>query len=458
MIDATWGVDAKGRFEVAETDDEWALARAGIVLGGGPPALPEAGHVEVSGELADLDLDPWLAVGGAGAHEPDGWLSRIGRISLDTAGARVLGHRVALGHLELTPSEDRSELLLALDGEGVAGVVRFPVDPASGEARIRLERLYLDEAVPPGEDAAGESPEEEPPGEGGPDLHSDIRPERWPSFDARIESLRFEKLDLGSFQAIGIRAEHGILVEELRTRSSDLQVNGRGSWLNGKDGIPASRFEATVRTENLSRLLSAAGLDEETAAGGRVEIRFDLAWPGAPFEPSLEKIEGTIAMDAEDGHLPRVRVGPIGRLFALLSLEALPRVLALDLSHVFGKGLAYDRISVRMQIGDGSANLREFTITGPSAQIEVSGNIDLVARRYDQEIAVIPRVTRSGALLPVWIPAWPVLAANFLLEKAVGGDEIILDRLFRLRYRLQGPLDDPEIERIPARSGSGGKE
>ena len=69
-------------------------------------------------------------------------------------------------------------------------------------------------------------------------------------------------------------------------------------------------------------------------------------------------------------------------------------------------------------------------------------------------------MTRSGALLPVWIPAWPVLAANFLLEKAVGGDEIILDRLFRLRYRLQGPLDDPEIERIPAGSGSGsgGKE
>lgn len=458
LIDAAWGPDVRGRFEVAETDDEWALARAGIVLGGGPPALPEAGHVEVSGEIADLDLDPWLALGGAGAHEPAGWLSRIGRISLDTAGARVLGHRVALGHLDLTLSEDRSELHLALDGEGVAGVVRFPVDPASGEARIRLERLYLDEAVSSGEDAAGESPEEEPPGEGGPDLHSDLRPERWPSFDARIESLRFEKLDLGSFRAIGNRAEHGIRVEELSTRSSDLQVNGRGSWLAGKDGTPASRFEATVRTGDLSRLLSAAGLDEETAAGGRIEIGFDLAWPGAPFEPSLEKIEGTIAMRAKDGHLPRVRVGPIGRLFALLSLEALPRVLAVDLSHVFGKGLAYDRITVRTRIEGGSANLREFTIDGPSARIEVSGNIDLVSRRYDQEIEVIPRVTRSGALIPVWLTVLPVLAANFVVEKLTGDDEIILDRLFKLRYRLRGPLDDPEIERIPARSGSEGKE
>ena len=457
LIDAAWGPDVRGRFEVAEIDDEWALARAGIVLGGGPPALPEAGHVEVSGEIADLDLDPWLALGGAGAHEPAGWLSRIGRISLDTAGARVLGHRVALAHLDLTLSEDRSELHLALDGEGVAGVVRFPVDPAAGEAHLRLERLYLDEAVPAGEDAPSESPEEEPPGDGGPDLHSDLRPERWPSFDARIASLRLEKLDLGSFHAIGIRTEDGILFEDLRTHSSDLRTSGRGRWVSGEDGIPASRFEATVSTEDLSRLLTAAGLDEEAAAGGRVEIRFDLGWPGAPFDPSLDKLEGMIAMHAKDGHLPRVRVGPIGRLFALLSLEALPRVLALDLSHVFGKGLAYDRMSVRTRIEGGSANIREFTIAGPSAQIEVSGNIDLVSRRYDQEIAVIPRVTRSGALLPVWIPAWPVLAANFLLEKAVGDDEIILDRLFRLRYRIRGPLDDPEIERIPAGSGSRGK-
>ena len=454
LIDAAWGADAKGTFEVAETDDEWALARAGIVLGGGPPALPAAAHIDVSGELVDLDFDPWLTLAAAGSLESTGWLSRIGRISLDTAGARVLGRRIALGHLELTPSQDGSEFQLVLAGKGVAGVVMIPVDPASGNARLRLERLYLDEAIAAEEDAAGGSPEDEPPDEGG----TGIRPERWPSFDARIGSLRFEKVDLGSFHATGKRTEHGIHFEELRTRSSDLRTNGRGSWLTGEDGTPASRFEATVKTGNLSRLLSAAGLDEEAAAGGRVEIRFDLAWPDSPFEPSLEKIEGTIAMSAENGHLPRVRVGPVGRLFALLSLEALPRVLALDLSHVVGKGLAYDRISARTRIEGGSAKIREFTIAGPSAHIKVSGNIDLVSRRYDQEIAVVPRVTRSGALLPVWVSAWPVLAANFLLEKAVGGDKIILDRLFRLRYRLQGPLDDPEIERIKARPPSGQKE
>ena len=155
-------------------------------------------------------------------------------------------------------------------------------------------------------------------------------------------------------------------------------------------------------------------------------------------------------MDAENGNLPRVRVGPLGRLFALLSLEALPRVLALDLSHVVGKGFAYDRITARLRIEDGSARIRKLVIAGPSAQIEMRGSIDLVARRYDQEVDVIPRLTRSGVLYPAWIAAWPILVANFVVEK-VAGDEIILDRLLRLRYRLHGPLNDPKIERVQAR-------
>ena len=78
------------------------------------------------------------------------------------------------------------------------------------------------------------------------------------------------------------------------------------------------------------------------------------------------------------------------------------------------------------------------------------GSIDLVTRRYDQEVDVIPRLTRSGVLLPVWVAAWPILVANFVVEK-VAGDEIILDRLVRLRYRLYGPLNDPKIERVQAR-------
>lgn len=441
LIDASYGADTKGTFEVAETKEEWGLARGAVTVGGTRPLLPPESHVEVAGELAELDLDPWLALGAAEASEPTGWLSRIGRVSLDMAGARVLDRRIDLSRLDLAPAEDGSGFRVRLEGKGVAGAVFFPSDPAAGRAHVRLDRLHFREPLAPGKDD-----DAEPAGEGSDD---GAGPERWPSFDLHIGSLRFDRLDLGVVQVIGERTGNGLDLERIAFDSPDLRIRGRGSWLTGEGETPTSRFEATLNTDDLSRLLFAAGLGEEAAAGGTVEVRFDLAWPGGPFEPSLPALEGGIEMDAENGHLPRVRVGPIGRLFALVSLESLPRVLALDLSHVVGKGFAYDRITARTRLEDGMARIREFTITGPSAQIEVSGSLDLASRRYDQKISVIPRLTRSGALLPAWTAAWPVLVANFVLEKAAG-DEIILDRLFRLRYRLHGPLDDPEIERIRA--------
>ena len=438
-IDASYGSDTKGVFEIAESNGEWALARGAVALGGAQPALPTEHHVEVSGEVDELDLDPWLALGAAGASEQTGWLSHIGRVSLEMAGARVLDRRIALSRLELTPTTDESGFRVRLDGAGVAGDIAFPSDPAAGRAEARLERMHFIEPLAPDADDDG-TPSDD-------DEEKDPGPDRWPAFDARIDSLRFGKLDLGAVRFTGNRTGNGLEITRLQADSSNLQVGGRGSWLVGEDGTPTSRFEATLSTGDLSRLLFAAGLEEEAAAGGAVEVRLDLAWPGSPFEPSLAAQEGRIEMDAEKGYLPRVRVGPIGRLFALVSLDALPRVLALDLSHVVGKGFAYDRLTARTDLEDGMARIREFTIVGPSAQIEVSGSLDLASRQYDQEISVIPRLTRSGALLPAWTAAWPFLVANFVLEKAAG-DEIILDRLFRLRYRVRGPLDDPEIERI----------
>ena len=440
LIGASYGPDARGLFEITETNGEWSLARGEVTLGGTRPTLPVDGHVDVSGELPELDLDPWLILGMAGSLEPAGLLSRIGRIALQTAGARVFGRRVALQSLELGPAADGSGFHVRLGGPGVAGEVLLPADPASGRAHIHFERLHF--GPPPLADENGDvdSPDD--------DDTAEIRLNRWPSFDARIDSMRFDKIALGAVRAIGKRSGDGLEIEELSIDSPDLRVRGHGSWLVAADEKSASRFKVELYSGDISRFLSAAR--------GAVEVRLDLAWPGSPIEPSLEQMEGEIEMDAEDGHLPRVRVGPAGRLLSLLSLDAVPRVLALDLSHVFGKGLAYDRIVVRMQLEDGTAKLRELILTGPTARVEVDGGLDLISRRYDQEVSVIPRLTRSGALLPAWAAVWPVLVGNFLLEK-ISGDKIILDRLFRLRYRVQGAWDDPEIERIKTSTAATGK-
>ena len=148
--------------------------------------------------------------------------------------------------------------------------------------------------------------------------------------------------------------------------TSRCEAAGAGS--PARTETPSARFDIRLTTEDVSRVLIAAGAEKDAAAAGAVELHLDLAWPGSPFTPSLAGIEGEIGLSARDGHLPRVRVGPFARLLSLMSLNALPRVLALDLSHVVGKGLSYDRLVVRTEVGEGTARIREFTISGPSAE------------------------------------------------------------------------------------------
>ena len=434
QIDAGYGPGVRGVFEIVETAGVRELARGGISLGGAAPALPADGGIEVSGRLPEIDLDPWIAAASGGRGAAD-WLSRIARIEIRTASARLLGRRLALGKLDLIPLGGAG-FRVGLTGNGVEGEISIPADRASGRAAARLRRLHLGEAL-----------ESEANGRAESTSGADARPRQWPSFDAEIESLRFGKADLGAVRARGERTGDGLEIEEITVDSPGLEVRGRGSWLVSGSGASVTRFSAKLDIRNPSQVLSAAGIEGETLSGKRTEIRFDLTWPGAPAAPPLEHLEGDLELDAEDGRLPNVRMGAAGRLLALLNLDALPRVLALDLSHVFGEGFVYDRLVARIRLEGGSAVVREFSVSGPSAVIEASGSADLVSRRYDQEISIIPRFTRSGALGPLWITAWPVLAGNFLVEKLTG-DKPILDRLFRLKYRLQGPWDDPEIERV----------
>ena len=435
-VDARYGHGLRGAFEVAETDGAWGLARGGVALGGGRPGLPAGRHVKVSGRLPELDLDSWAGAASNGPEVPGGWLSRIGRIEVETVAAHLLGRRVAIRELELSPVGALG-FRIELDGEGAAGEILIPTEAASGRASVHLERLHLGESTEVAEDGGDE------------EMSSDAgaRPDEWPSFDVRIGSLRWGRIELGTTRVTGERIEDGLAIRELSVDSPGLRLNGRGSWRLAPDGTPASRFEARMTARDLSRLLAASESGETALpSGGTIDARLDLAWPDSPVAPALERMEGEIELNATDGSLPDVPVSPAGRLIALLSLDALRRVLALDLSHVFGEGFAYDRIVARAHLGGGSAEIREFTISGPAATIEMSGTIDLAARRYDQEISIIPRVTRSGALLPIWAAAWPFLVGNFLIERA-SDDKPMLDRVFRLRYRLRGPWTIRESNR-----------
>ena len=323
------------------------LRGPGSSLAEAPRRFPRPGTSRSPARSPTSTSTPGLPSGGPGAHEPAGWLSRIGRISLDTAGARVLGHRVALGTPRSHPGRRTGPSSISRSTEkGWPVSSGFPVDPASGEGphspRAAVSRRS---GFRRGEDAAGESPEEEPPGEGRP--RSPLGPPgRNGGPRSTHASSRFASRSSTSARSArsGTATEHGIRVEELSTRSSDLPGKRprKLARRQGRDSPPAGSKPPYGR-ETSRGSSPPAGLDEEAAAGGRIEIGFDLAWPGAPFEPSLEKNRGH-DRDARQGRAPAARARGARSVACSLSSawRPCPGSSRVDLSHVFGKGLAYD--------------------------------------------------------------------------------------------------------------------
>ena len=132
----------------------------------------------------------------------------------------------------------------------------------------------------------------------------------------------------------------------------------------------------------------------------------------------------------------------------MLSLQALPRRLALDFRDVFATGLNFDEANGSFNLVDGIAHTDDLEVISTAAVIKVSGATDFSEKAYDQIIIIEPGV---GSTLPIIgaITGGPGgaaagLALQGLLNKPLG-------RVVQVQYSLKGPWSDPVIEAISAK-------
>jgi len=224
-----------------------------------------------------------------------------------------------------------------------------------------------------------------------------------------------------------------------------MRLNGMGRWRLA-DERTQSEFTGRLTTGNLSGLLESAGYQSGIQAG-RTQLEMDFRWPGAPADFELGRLSGVLDLQILDGTIPEARPGA-GRLLGLASFNAIPRRLTLDFRDVFGSGLKFDQIQGRFDLAAGFARTNGLVIYSPAANITITGDTDMAARRYDQQIRVEPGL---GATLPVIgvLAGGPVGAAAGLVLQS------ILDRPLRgiaeARYSVTGSWDDPRIELVEAR-------
>ncbi len=387
--------------------------------------------LRVVGQVPVIDASAWAAMA-AGSATGDG---TVVDVDLFAGELGLLDRGFAETRLRLDRPQP-GELRLRFDGPALDGVIEVPAAEQRAERGItaRLQRLHW------------------PAPRGGSALTDLIDPADVPAFHLWVKELRLGDANLGETRLETFPQDSGMRVDLFESRSSALQLFGRGDWTR-KDGRSRSSFELEFTAAELGGMLQALGFSE-LIEGGQTFAKMRADWPGPPAAFAMEQVEGTLEINVGEGRVPQVNPGA-GRLLGLFSLTEIPRRLSLDFSDFFRAGLAFNSIAGSFIFSGGNAVTENLVIDSPAAEIRILGRTGLKAKDYDQTMEVLPR---TGSVLPVVgaIAGGPAGAAIGAVAQAM------LQRPFkyinRTLYRVEGPWSAPVLEvleRGPARTEPG---
>ena len=399
-----------------------------------PTGLPAQG-LRIRGHAGTLDVTGWvqqavaLTAGGNGAAGNAGSGPTLESVDVGADHAEWFGH--ALGAMTLRATQAAGHLQVDVNGAAMAGRISVP-DSDIGKRGITARLTHLYWPNPPAPAGKGARPVENPANTG-------VDPAALPPFHLWIGDLSFGDARLGEARLETWPTAQGMHIDQLRTLSPSVQLNGSGDW-NGTATDSRTRMRVSFAADDLGKMLAAFGYNG-LVNGGKTQDALDASWPGAPSDFSLVNATGTLAIDVSDGRIPEVAPG-MGRLFGLVSLAELPRRLTLDFGDVFGKGLGFDSIKGDFRLTDGNASTDNLVIKGPAAQISITGRTGLRARDYDQYVQVVPHVGNSLPVIGAMVGG-PVGAAAGLAVQGLLGHGLNKLVSTRYRYHVTGSWDKP---------------
>ncbi len=431
------GLDAWFR-RVADGED-WTLATVGPLPGRAP--VPDRPGAVVAGAVESLSLGGWIGVM-AGSTATGSLLPlavadvRIGRLQAPTG---------TYPDVALVARRGDGAWQLDVSGEHIQGSVTLPEALYDGR-RVEADMVRLDlfpadentaEAAP---DAAGESGE--PAGEEA--ARRSVAPDKVPPAFITVDDFRVGQIRFGAALLDVRSVPGGIEVARFDGGGETYRFNGSGRSVQTGDE-DESRFRLELSSTDIEATAASVGYAPVMSGkSGRFEI--EVAWQGGLRSDLLTAMAGSASLAFDDGRLTTVSTGA-GRIFGLLSLQALPRRLMLDFSDIGGSGLPYDEIRGDFEIVGGDAYTTNLVLRGPSIDMGVVGRIGLAAQDYDQ-VAVVSADLGAAVPMAGAIAGGPIVgAALWVLSEALRNP-----LRSQFTYRITGPWEEPQVERVSRRT------
>ncbi|HKV98017.1 MAG TPA: YhdP family protein [Gammaproteobacteria bacterium] len=425
-----YGTVMHGVYRLHDVDGAWRFDRGNLVFGGGTPALPAAPGLMLDGELPEFSLTDWkgfLPTGTTAA--PVAPVLPLWLRGADLTIGQFAGFDQRIQNLHLGLARAADHWTLALSSQPIAGTINWPFQPdAQHPIAADMQRVTLLRKPQVGNAA-------HPPAK--------LDPHAIPPLQIDIKQFRYNDIALDNLHVELEPQAEGVNLKSLTVASPGLELHASGQWTVQPDAGTHTVLDVQLQSQDVKQTLQAFGF-APGISGSRGEMQAELNWPGGPLVEILPVLNGKLHVKLQNGSLLELKPGA-GRVFGLLSINALPRRLLLNFSDVLGKGFAYDSIEGTFTIQNGDAYTSDLTVSGPAAKIHMVGRTGLVTHDFDEAVVVVPSVGSTLPVIGALAGGVGVGAVVFLLTEIFKKP---LSAVGETRYHLSGTWDNPKLTAV----------
>ena len=414
-IEVSLGRSVNARILRRRDGAQYVLDRGAISLNE-PAVLGDREGLAVTGNLDYVDVDRWRALFG---EKDETGASFSPRFDLKVAALDFGGRR--LNDVTLRAETKGSVLEANVTAKELAGEIKWFPD-GLGRIVARLQRFSMPEATP--------GKKEEAPSR---DL---------PALDIVADTLILNGNDLGTLELIAVNKALDWSIEKLVLTGPESTLTAEGKWESWvlKPNVKIDNIKLEVR--DIGKYLERMGYPG-TMRQGTARLKGNLSWTGNPQSIDYATLVGHLDINAEKGQFLRAEPGA-ARLIGILSMQSW---LTLDFRELFRRGFAFDNVSCEADIANGVLRTQKFRMQGPSAQVEMKGQVDLVRETQDLHARVEPSVGNSVASIVAVIvnPVWGLGA--FIIDKILRNP---LGQALAFEYSVTGTWTEPQAKRLKA--------
>ena len=412
-IQVSLGPSIEANFQRRREGDKYVVVR-GVISANQPAVLPEREGMWVTGSLPYADADRWRAL--FGGKDPTG-SSLSSAFDLKLSELDFAGRR--LNDVALKAGTSGNVWIANVISRELAGEIAWRPE-GLGRLIARLKYFSMPEATPGTKDEAP--------------------PRDLPALDIIADKLILNGNDLGRLELVAVNKVLDWRIEKLVLTGPEGTLAADGAWQSWRLQPRVSFNITQLKVNDIGRYLERFGYPR-TIKEGTATLKGNLTWAGSPQSIDYSTLTGHLDLSAENGQFLKAQPGA-ARLIGILSTP-----LTLDFRDLRDRGFAFADLSCGVDISNGNMTTRDFRMSGPSAQVTMSGKIDVNNETQDLHARVEPSVGESTSLVVAAVinPVWGLGA--LLLQKILKNP---LGQVLTFEYHVTGTWSEPKVDRIKA--------